>query len=258
MSFLFDEIVFGPVSSRRFGVSLGINLLPETMKYCTFNCVYCECGLTSKDQESRARLYSTAEVISALSTRFSELHSKGLKPDNITYAGNGEPTMHPGFAKIIDKTLELRDLYFPEAKITVLSNSTRLNKEPVIDALMKINNNVMKLDAGSEEMFQSINRPLPEVTLRGIVDDLKKFKGKVIIQTLFISGRVKGIDIDNTTEEEVNLWLNHLAEIRPSLVMIYSISRATPEEGLMKVNADKLEEIAKKVRALNIEAEVYN
>ncbi len=257
MSFLFDEIVFGPVSSRRFGVSLGINLLPETMKYCTFNCVYCECGLTSRDQESRAKLYSTNEVIDALSSRFHELHLKGLKPDNITYAGNGEPTLHPGFTQIIDKTIELRDQYFPEAKITVLSNSSRLGRESVRTSLMKIENNVMKLDAGSEQMFQAINRPLANVTLNNIVEDLKKFKGKVIIQTLFIKGVVKGVEIDNTSDEEVSLWLNHINEIRPSLVMLYSISRATPEEGLLKVNGSELESIAGKVRALNIEAEVY-
>ncbi|HLN52774.1 MAG TPA: radical SAM protein [Lentimicrobium sp.] len=258
MSFLFNEIVFGPVSSRRFGVSLGINLLPDTMKYCTFNCVYCECGLTSKDQDSRAKLYPTGEVISALEERFRELHEKGLKPDNITYAGNGEPTIHPGFPQIIEKTISLRDIYFPDAKITVLSNSTRINEKEIRDSLMKIDNNVLKLDAGSEAMFQAINRPLSPVTLGRIVQDLQKFEGKVIIQTLFIKGRIHDVDIDNTTDEEVNLWLEHLSQINPSLVMLYSISRATPEDGLIKVNREKLESIAEKVRALKLEAEVYN
>jgi wyosine [tRNA(Phe)-imidazoG37] synthetase (radical SAM superfamily) len=166
MSFLFNEIVFGPVSSRRFGVSLGINLLPDTMKYCSFNCIYCECGLTDDDQEERAKLYSTDSIICALEERFKELHEKGLLPDNITFAGNGEPTMHPGFAEVIDKTVSLRDVYFPLAKITVLSNSTRLTKDTVRAALEKIDHNVLKLDAGSEEMFRAINRPLSPVTLR--------------------------------------------------------------------------------------------
>jgi wyosine [tRNA(Phe)-imidazoG37] synthetase (radical SAM superfamily) len=258
MSFLFNEIVFGPVSSRRFGVSLGINLLPDTMKYCTFNCVYCECGLTDYDQESKAKMYSTDEVIAALEERFNELYTKGLNPDNITYAGNGEPTMHPGFAGIIDKTIELRDKYFPKAKVTVLSNATRISKESVRNALLKIENNVLKLDAGSNHMMHAINRPLSNVTIEDIVAELKKFNGNVIIQTLFIRGRTNGVEIDNTTDEEVNLWLNHLKEIKPSLVMLYSISRATPEEGLIKVGKDELESIAEKVRGLNIEAEVFN
>lgn len=257
MSFLFNEIVFGPVSSRRFGVSLGINLLPDTMKYCSFNCIYCECGLTDYDQEERAKLYSTGSIISALEERFRELHEKGLKPDNITFAGNGEPTMHPGFAEVIDKTVALRDVYFPLAKITVLSNSTRLTKDSVRTALEKIDHNVLKLDAGSEEMFRAINRPLSPVTLENIVTDLKKFHGKVIIQTLFIRGVCKGVAVDNTTEHEISLWLKHLNEIRPSMVMLYSISRETPEEGLSKISAEEMEAIAQKVRALDLDVEVY-
>lgn len=257
MSFLFNEIVFGPVSSRRFGVSLGINLLPDTMKYCSFNCIYCECGLTDNDQDERAKLYSTGSIISALEERFKELHEKGLLPDNITFAGNGEPTMHPGFAEVIDKTVTLRDTYVPQAKITVLSNSTRLGKDTVRLALEKIDHNVLKLDAGSEEMFRAINRPVSPVTLRNIVSELKKFNGKVIIQTLLIRGTCNGIPVDNTTESEVTLWLEHLAEIRPSMVMLYSISRATPEEGLVKISSEEMESIAQKVRALDIDVEVY-
>lgn len=257
MSFLFNEIVFGPVSSRRFGVSLGINLLPDTMKYCTFNCIYCECGLTSDDQEERARLYSTADVLDALEKRFSELHEKNLHPDNITFAGNGEPTIHPGFYQIIIKTIELRDRYFKDAKITVLSNATRLDKKQVRDALNMIDHNVLKLDAGSEMMFRAINRPNTPVTLAKVVDGLKSFEGNVIIQTLFIRGNVKGEFIDNTTADEVKLWLGHLAEIKPSLVMLYSLSREAPEDGLVKVTSDELEGIAAKVRELGIAAEVY-
>ncbi|MGE5318304.1 MAG: radical SAM protein [Chloroflexota bacterium] len=257
MSFLFNEIVFGPVSSRRFGVSLGINLLPDTMKYCSFNCIYCECGLTDFDQDERAKLYSTNSILEALENRFVELHSKNLKPDNITFAGNGEPTMHPGFGEIIDKTIALRDIYFLEARITVLSNATRLHKDSVREALLKIDNNVLKLDAGSETMYRAINRPLSPITLQSIVDELKRFNGKVIIQTLFIRGLCKGVQVDNTTEEEVGLWLEHLKNVNPSLVMLYSISRATPEDGLIKITADEMEAIASKVRALNIEVEVY-
>jgi len=258
MSFLFNEIVFGPVSSRRFGVSLGINLLPDTMKFCSFNCIYCECGLTDKDQDDKAKLYSTESILTALEKRFKELHENGLKPDNITFAGNGEPTMHPGFPEVIDNTIALRDFYFPAAKITVLSNSTRLHKEEVRRALQKIDHNVLKLDAGSEEMFNAINRPLSPVSLAKVVENLEKFKGKVIIQTLFLRGIVKGVAVDNTTDAEIALWLKHLDKIKPSLVMLYSLSRETPEEGLIKVSGEEMEEIANKVRAINLDVEVYN
>lgn len=255
--FLFSEIVFGPVHSRRFGVSLGINLLPDSMKYCSFDCIYCECGLTAKDQEKRAKLYPTSMILSAMHDRFIELKDQKLLPDNITFAGNGEPTMHPGFAEIIDRTLELRNQYFPEAKITVLSNSTRLHNEPVRAALMKIDHNVLKLDAGTDHMFRAINRPLSTVTLHDIVDHLTLFQGNVIIQTLFIRGNCKGVEIDNTTNEEISLWLEHLQRIQPKLVMLYTISRETPEEGLLKVSDDELKQIADKVRAINLDAEVY-
>lgn len=256
--FLFNDIVFGPVKSRRFGVSLGINLLPETMKYCTFNCIYCECGLTSPDQEEKAKMYPTSVIISAMEERFKELKKKNLQPDNITYAGNGEPTIHPGFAQIVEKTISLRDSYFPAAKITVLSNATRLHKKPVCEALKKIDNNVLKLDAGSEHMFQLINRPTFPITLAEIVNQLKAFDGNVIIQTLFIRGIVKGEKIDNTTDKEISLWLNHLKSIKPSLVMLYSIDRETPEQNLEKIAKSELEDIAQKVQTLDIETEVYS
>lgn len=258
MSFLFNEIVFGPVSSRRFGVSLGINLLPDNMKFCSFDCVYCECGLTDKEQDRKAKLHSTDSILAALETRFKDLHQNGLLPDNITFAGNGEPTMHPGFPAIIDKTIALRDLYFPAAKITVLSNSTRLHKEEVRRALEKIDHNVLKLDAGSEEMFRAINRPLSPVTLANVVENLEKFNGKVIIQTLFLKGLVKGVNVDNTTDAEITLWLKHLEKIKPSLVMLYSLSRETPEEGLAKVTGEEMEKIADKVRSIKLDVEVYN
>ncbi len=256
--FLFNEIVFGPVSSRRFGVSLGINLLPDIMKYCSFNCIYCECGLTDIDQEKKVKLYSTPDILNALESRFKEIKEKGVIPDNITYAGNGEPTIHPGFSEIIDRTITLRDKYFPNTKVTVLSNATRLHKESVRDALNKVDNNVLKLDAGSDHMFQLINRPASPIRIEQIVKNLVEFKGKLIVQTLFIRGIYNNNRIDNTTKEEIDLWLKHLKKIEPELVMIYSISRATAEEGLIKVSHDELEAIAQQVRQLKIEAEVYS
>jgi wyosine [tRNA(Phe)-imidazoG37] synthetase (radical SAM superfamily) len=255
--FLFDEIVFGPVKSRRFGVSLGVNLLPETMKFCSFNCIYCECGLTDPAQEKRAKIHTGAEVGEALESRFRELKSNGLKPDNITFAGNGEPTLHPDFPEIIDHTIALRDELFPEAKITVLSNATRLHVKGIREALQKIDNNVLKLDAGTQEMFDLINRPASPVKLQNIVENLAAFNGNLIIQTLFLRGAVNGQTVDNTTEAELIPWLEHLRRIRPSLVMIYPIERTTPEEGIEKIGAGELNAIAERLIPLNIPYEVF-
>ncbi|MFH1122006.1 MAG: radical SAM protein [Bacteroidota bacterium] len=255
--FLFDEIVFGPVNSRRFGISLGINLLPENMKFCSFNCIYCECGLTSPDQEKRARLFSKEEITEAMKNRFNELFIKGLKPDNITFAGNGEPTLHPDFAGIIDQTIELRNHFFPEAEITVLSNSTRLHVPAVKNALLKIENNVLKLDAGSEHMFRLINRPASPVRLSEIVDNLASFGGRLVIQTLFLRGKINNRIVDNTSEEEIGLWLGHLERIKPALVMLYSVSRETPEQDIEKVSKQEMVVISGKLDSRHIPNEVF-
>lgn len=255
--FLFNDIIFGPVKSRRFGVSLGVNLLPETMKYCTFNCIYCECGLTDADQDKKAKIPSAARITEALSERFAALSSEGLTPDNITFAGNGEPTIHPGFAEIVDRTIELRNLYFPKALITVLSNSTRLHIVKVKEALLKLDNNVLKLDAGSQEMFDRINRPLSPVKLESIVGQLAGFGGNLTIQTLFVRGLVDGCIIDNTSETEISLWIGHLLKIKPKLVMLYSIDRGTPERGLEKIGAAELNLIAERLAAQGIPSEVF-
>lgn len=255
--FLFDDIVFGPVKSRRFGVSLGVNLLPETRKICNFNCVYCECGLSDYKHNSSARLHSTEEINNNLTLRFEQLASEGLKPDNITFAGNGEPTLHPGFSEIIDHTIALRNRLFSKAMITVLSNSTRLNVPEVRAALDKIDNNVLKLDAGSQEMFYLINRPAGNLNIENIVKELCSFNGKLSIQTLFLRGEINGRMVDNTTDQEVDLWLSHLNKIKPERVMLYPIERATPEQGIEKISREELQRIADKVASLNILAEVF-
>lgn len=255
--FLFNDIIFGPVKSRRFGVSLGINLLPETMKYCTFNCIYCECGLTDPEQEKKVRIPSAEEITEALEKRFEALSIEGLAPDNITFAGNGEPTIHPEFAGIVDRTIQLRDRYFPHALITVLSNSTRLHIAKVREALLKLDNNVLKLDAGSQEMFERINRPASPVKLAAIVEQLAAFNGNLTIQTLFLRGNVNGLTIDNTSQEEIDLWIGHLLKIKPKLVMLYPIERGTPEKGLEKIKAPELHRIAERLSQLGIPSEVF-
>ncbi|GAP43858.1 Wyosine [tRNA(Phe)-imidazoG37] synthetase, radical SAM superfamily [Lentimicrobium saccharophilum] len=255
--FLFDDIVFGPVKSRRFGVSLGVNLLPLDMKFCTFNCVYCECGLTHPAQDKKAKLNNTESIIHSLDSRFRELKNNGLKPDNITFAGNGEPTLHPGFPTIIDNTIRLRDEIFPQAEITVLSNATRLHIPAVRDALLKIDNNVLKLDAGTQETFELINRPASPVKLADIVSRLASFGGRVVIQTLFLRGVINGVSIDNTLESEIGPWLGYLEKIKPSRVMIYPIDRSTPEQGIEKISQAELLGIARRLEPLAIPYEVF-
>jgi len=254
---LFDEIVFGPVKSRRFGVSLGINLMPLNGKLCSFNCIYCECGLTDEKKKEKMRLFSAAEINSSLQSRFEALKEAGLNPDNITFAGNGEPTLHPEFEAIIDNTILLRNRFFPKAMITVLSNATRLDRANVKSALLKLDNNVLKLDAGSDATFQAINRPTYPITLEKVVQELKKFDGNLVIQTMLIRGSVDGKQVDNTTEEELSLWLNHVKNINPKLVMLYPIDRQTPYKTLEKVPEAEFQALAAKVEVLGIKAEVF-
>jgi wyosine [tRNA(Phe)-imidazoG37] synthetase (radical SAM superfamily) len=254
---LFDEIVFGPVKSRRFGISLGINLLPLQGKICSFNCVYCECGLTDERKKEKLKLFSASEINASLQCRFEALKAGGLDPDNITFAGNGEPTLHPEFETIIENTVRLRNEFFPKAMITVLSNATRLDRKNVKRALPRIDNNVLKLDTGTNAMFQAINRPTHPITLEKVLKELKNFGGNLTIQTMLIRGDVDGIQVDNTTQEELTLWLKQIKEINPKLVMLYPIDRQTPYRTLEKVPEPEFQALAKRIENLGIKAEVF-
>ncbi len=255
-TFLFDKIIFGPVKSRRLGVSLGINLLPNDSKYCTYDCVYCECGWTYKNH--KARLHPRDEVYKALDLMLQQMKAENNPPDNITFAGNGEPTVHPDFAGIINDTILLRDKHFPKAKISVLSNATQVHKDSVMQALIKVDQNILKLDTANDNLLRIINRPTGKLDTRTIVERLKKFEGNLSIQTMFIRGEFKGESFDNTTAEEVDKWLDLILEIKPKNVMIYPIERDTPTSGLVKISKKELEIIADKVRAKNIEILVYS
>ncbi|HOT88787.1 MAG TPA: radical SAM protein [Bacteroidales bacterium] len=257
MTFLFDKIIFGPVSSRRLGVSLGINLLPTTYKYCSFNCIYCECGLNPTHYSEKVKFPTVQLVKEKLDDKLKEMQKNNQLPDTITFAGNGEPTLHPDFAEIIDITIELRNKYSPKSKIAVLSNSTMLHNKPVMEALKKIELNILKLDTGFDDTLKKLNQPTTSVTIQKMVDNLKQFKNNLIIQTLFLKGLVNGEQVDNTTDAEVNKWVSYLKELKPQLVMIYPIARETPVIGLEKISQQKLDEIAQKVRAAGIETEVY-
>lgn len=245
---LFDQIVYGPVHSRRLGVSLGINLSPTDGKRCTFDCIYCECGFNA---ECKARLCppTCEEVSMALTGKLIQLKAEGAIPDRITFSGNGEPTMHADFAAIIDKTLEIRDAVCPSAKIAVLSNSTMLHKVDVVKALCRIDENIMKLDAATDELVRLIDQPVNhDLTVRKIIDSLRIFNGKLIIQTMFLKGGYNGVTIDNTCDETVDLWIEAIKTIRPEKVMIYTVSRETPVKTLQKISPEALENIARKVR----------
>lgn len=254
---LFDEIVFGPVKSRRFGVSLGINLMPLNGKLCTFNCIYCECGLNEDHKTEKPLLFTAAEISASLQSRFEALKTEGLHPDTITFAGNGEPTLHPEFEAIILNTIQLRNAFFPEAKITVLSNATRLDRDNVKRALLRVDNNVLKLDAGTNETFLAINRPTNLISIDKVIEELKKFDGNLLIQTMLIRGEVDGKQVDNTTEAELTLWLKHILEINPKQVMLYPIDRQTPYRTLEKVPEYEFHALAKRIEALGIKAEVF-
>ncbi len=257
-TFLFDKIIFGPVKSRRLGVSLGINLLPTNRKVCNFNCIYCECGWTSEKINIRNEpLPSRKEVYDALDKKLSEMKAAAQPPDVITYAGNGEPTLHPEFPGIIDDSIELRDKYFPDAKIAVLSNSTSITRLEIRKALLKVDQNILKLDSAFDLTVKIHNQPRVNVKVRDLIKNLSGLKGSVIIQTLFLRGTYNGRVIDNTTPEELSAWLMALEQIRPSEVMIYTIHRDTPEgSDLHKVPPEDLKRIAAMVNNLGIKTRV--
>lgn len=245
---LFDKIIYGPVHSRRLGVSLGVNLFPADGKLCTFNCVYCECGF-NEDRRPHQKMPRREEVREQLTKKLDAMRAEGLVPDVITFAGNGEPTIHPDFAGIIDDTIAIRNQHCPSAKIAVLSNSTMLDREDVFQALEKIEDNIMKLDSVLDARIRQIDNPTqPGFCFEKLLKNLCRFEGKLIIQTMFLRGERDGVSLDNTTEEEIAGWIDALKQIRPRQVMIYTIDRETPLKSLRKVSPEDLDAIAERAR----------
>lgn len=244
---LFDEIVFGPIHSRRLGISLGINLLPIHGKVCSFDCLYCECGLNA--QHKGGRMPKAEEVIIALETKLVQLQSEGIAPDVITFAGNGEPTLHPNFSLIIDETILLRNHFFPKAKVSVLSNATQLDNPTIFSALLKVENAILKLDSAFDETVKIMDRPISaSYSIRHQVEKMKAFNGKLIVQTLFSRGQYEGLSFDNTSEKEIQAWIELIREIKPESVMIYAIDRETAVSGLEKISVKELQTIAKRLK----------
>lgn len=246
---LYQSPIFGPVHSRRLGVSLGINLMPADGKVCTFDCIYCECGLNAEHRPSEHRP-TRDEVSNALREVLHDRHTKGLPLDVITFAGNGEPTAHPDFPDIIRDTIALRDQYFPEAKVSVLSNATMIHKPAIREALMLVDNNIQKLDTVDATYINKVDRPVSaSYDVKDIISNLKEFHGHVIIQTMFMKG---SNNVDNTGEYYVAPWIEAVKEIAPQQVMIYTIDRDTPVSGLEKADKTTLDTIRDRVTALGI------
>lgn len=252
---LFDQLIFGPIHSRRLGLSLGVNLLPIDAKICSFDCIYCECGFNTTMQDSP--IPSREQVYQALEAKLKEMMEEGQIPDVITFAGNGEPTLHKDFEGIIDDTIALRNKFCPTAKVSVLSNSTRIHKPHVFSALNKVDNNILKFDSAIEHTMQLMDRPTGKhINVAWFIEHLKKFEGRLIIQTMFLRGEINGERLDNTTVEEVEAWLNALEEIRPQQVMIYSLDREAPTQNLEKVTVEELNLIAAKIRERGFDVSV--
>ena len=253
---LYPSPVFGPVKSRRLGVSLGINLMPADGKICTFDCLYCECGLNAQRRPA-GRRPSRQAVAEGLERKLRQMAADGLLPDVLTFAGNGEPTVHPDFAGIIDDTLALRDRYCPQARVSVLSNGTRAAVPEVRAALLKVDNNIQKLDTVQPDYIARVDRPVGHYDVRQVVEALCAFGGHVIVQTMFMAGTDdEGRSVDNTGPEFVGPWLEALCRIRPQQVMIYTIDRETPSRGLLKAAPECLDAIAARVKAAGLSVSV--
>ena len=253
---IFHSTIYGPIRSRRLGMSLGINLMPNDGKLCSFDCLYCEAGFNAQGP-GKDGVPSRDTVKRQLRHKLQQMKEEGLTLDVITFSGNGEPTLHPEFKKIVEDVMRLRTEFFPDAKVSVLSNSTMAGKPAVAEALLKVDNNILKLDSAIPCTFLAINRPTsPNCIPEGVIADLKKFKGQCVVQTIMIRGEYEGKHFDNTTDEELDALLRAYLEIQPREVMLYAIDRKTPAENLEKVSKEELQRIAERFREAGIQVQV--
>lgn len=244
---IYPSPIFGPVHSRRLGVSLGINLLPADGKVCSFDCIYCECGF-NEDHRPSLPMPTREQVATRLEAKLQQMKCAGQLPDVLTFAGNGEPTCHPHFPEIIDDTIALRDRYCPQAKVSVLSNATLIHNQRVHDALMKVDNNILKLDTVDLDYIKKVDHPAGNYDIERVVERMKAFCGHIIIQTIFLHGP----GVSNLSEHYVRPWLATVKEIGPSQVMIYTIDRETPTPTLTKATHEELDAIRDRVIAAGI------
>lgn len=252
---LYNSPIFGPVHSRRLGVSLGINLMPADGKICTFDCIYCECGRNC-DHHPHNHRPTRVQVYEALRSTLERMKADGPTPNVLTFAGNGEPTANPEFPGIVDDVVALRDEFFPDAKVSVLSNGTRVTDPAIFRALLKLDNNIQKLDTVNPDYIKLIDNPVGHYDLDAVIKALCDFKGHVIIQTMFLTGTLDGRDMDNTTDDYVLPWIETVKRIAPSQVMIYTIDRETPVSTLRKASHEQLDRIASLLRENGLETTV--
>ena len=254
---IYDSPIFGPIHSRRLGISLGINLLPKGGKVCSFDCIYCECGL-NRERRTKNPLPTADEVVKTLQDKLQELQQEGIVPDVLTFAGNGEPTLHPHFPEIVDRVREVRDKECPSAKMSILSNATQIRRPEIRQALLHFDNNILKLDTINPTYINVVDRPQGHYDVEEQIACLALFEGKCIIQTMLMRGEYEGRSLDNTTEQYVAPYLEALRRIRPRAVMLYTLDRETPVKGLEKADPKVMEAIAERIRQLGIEVSVSN
>lgn len=245
---LFHSTIFGPIHSRRLGTSLGINLLPDDGKICSFDCLYCEAGYNAQGHGTTG-VPSRENVARLLGEKLADMKAAGEHLDVITFSGNGEPTLHPDFEGVIDDTIALRNRYFPEVKISVLTNSTRLGSESVHRALSKVDNNILKLDSAIADTVQALDRPAPGYDLSAVIDRIASFGRQGIVQTMICRGEHDGKPVDNSTEAEIKALIEAYLRIMPGEIMLYTIDRPTPEVNLHRVTREELEAIAARITA---------
>lgn len=252
---LFNEIVFGPVISRRLGISLGVNLLPRYGKFCNFDCIYCECGFNS-DGRGDNKLPEVLEVREAIMSKIAN-HDRTLgEIDTITFSGNGEPTLHPSFSEIIDLTLEIRDLYAPRAKVSVLTNGSGLGKPGIKEALKKVDNAIVKIDSAFDHTVYLIDRPQFPYSVSKVTESLANLKGIYVLQTMFLRGKFNGEVIDNTTQDQIEAWYQVVRSTSPREIMVYTIDRETPAKELEKVSVSEMEKIVKPLAEMGYKVSV--
>lgn len=253
-TFLFDKIIFGPVNSRRLGLSLGVNVMQPNSKHCNFDCIYCECGWNG--EHPKGAFNSLNAIATRLEQKLKEMEAEGKLPDVITFAGNGEPTMHPNFEALIDATIEIRDRLAPNCKIAVLSNATMIDRQSVRNALAKVDRNILKLDSALDSTVRLINQPNNQRPQSQTIELLKEFDGKLIIQTMLLRGEYNGQRVDNTTPDELEALITAIKYIAPQQVMLYSIDRDTPASGLTKVSKEELTQIAQRIEEQGVEVSI--
>ncbi|NSW44991.1 MAG: radical SAM protein [Bacteroidales bacterium] len=252
MSILFHDIVYGPIKSRRFGFSLGMNLLPTQSKVCSYNCIYCECGWNPDTPQGT--FVNKDLFLEVLEQNLKTLFESNSQLDVLTYAGNGEPTLHPEFLDIVNHTIELKNRYFPNKKIVLLSNGSTISEPSIKEAVFKIDMPVLKLDSAIEQTMKAINLPFINFNLRQYLEQLYTLQGKIYLQTMFVKGTYNGILIDNTTDNEIEALIDQYIKIQPKAVMLYSLDRIPPLSSLQKIDAHTMQDIAKKIQQAGINA----